>query len=208
MWLMRRTKRMKLYSSWRWKARTYAVDVLLRPQQSELEFHRNYSIKKPYIICIFITTLCRSLYCTLFSLLSELQLEPGLTLPSFLAANCRIWYFSWFYILWIGNLAREAMMSLLMDRLETLVPISITVSAKRESKGENEANLDHCSISFAHFLIPLRVWRPESRTAQPWLKSTRTLRETGHGLSHIKSLDEWGKKLQGMVHHKAECGLK
>lgn len=44
-------------------------------------------------------------------------------------------------------------MSLLMGGLETRVPISVTVNAKRKSN--QEANLDHRSISFAHFLILL-----------------------------------------------------
>lgn len=40
-------------------------------------------------------------------------------------------------------------------------------SQKKEQRGKNEANLDHCSISLAHFLILLRAPRPASRAAQP-----------------------------------------
>lgn len=79
------------------------------------------------------------------------------------------------------------MMSHLMGRLETLVPISITVKAKRKSKGEEWGQLGSPLNFFCSFPDTIRVWRPGSRTVQPWLKSTHTLRETGRGRCHIKS---------------------
>lgn len=101
------------------------------------------------------------------------------------------------------------MMSLLMDGLETLVPISMNMEAKRKSKGEKWGQLGSPLNLFCSFPDAIRVWRPGSRPGQRCLESSRTLRKTGHGLSHnIKSLDEWGKQSQGMiVHRKAECGL-
>ena len=145
------------------------VDFLLCLQ---VGIHGNYSTnKESYVIFITTDVDLRVVLCSHY----KLWAKPGLTLHLFLVVNCRIWFISCFYILRSENLASQAMMSLLMDRLETLVPTSMTVKAKRKSKGEKWGQLGSPLNFFCSFPDTIRVWRPESRTAQPWLKSTRTL---------------------------------
>lgn len=83
-----------------------------------------------------------------------------------------------------------------MGGLETLVAISITVKAKRKSKGEKWGQLSS-PLNFFSFPDTISVWRPGSRAAQPWLKSTHTSGETGHRISHIKSPRWLSKEITG-----------
>lgn len=88
-------------------------------------------------------------------------------------------------------------MSHLMGGLETLVPISITVNAKRKSEGEKWGQVGSSLNFFCSFPDTITIWRPGSRAAQPWLQSTRTCRETGHRRNHITSLRWLRKEITG-----------
>lgn len=85
--------------------------------------------------------------------------------PTNLFSLCR---FTFQLFLYLNG--KSGQISHLMGRLETPGLVSITVNAKRQSKGEKWGQLGSVLHFFCSFPDTIRVWRPGSRAAQPWLK--------------------------------------